>query len=1188
MPEGSQRPVLRVTALSLHRFLGLQRRDQALHFAAGELSPGVTLIVGPNGSGKTTLARAIEGILWPESVTDPMAAVRGSVELAGEAWTVDLAGPSARWLRGGVPVTAPSYCPASDRDRYRLSLPELLTADDATLAAAICRELGGGYSLAEAAAQLGFAAHPALPRKALQRLRQAEEAVAQATREQSGLRRGEAELPRLRSEEADARQAATLVEAVARLLQWREAGRALQAARRQSALYDPRIASLRGTELAQFRDLQQREGQAKGAGARAAADLALREAALAARCSSHSLPSPECLSRCRSLALQLQQAESDVRKAQTALAGSQAREVAARELLAPRLTPEQLGRLDRLQPDSSLAEAVRTASAAAIADGTLACFAAVPLWAEPVADAAALEAQRRGLDLLLAWLQEPAASVAPAGASPASRLAFTLALAGAALALLLSFLVHASLGFAAAVLGLLAWLIRPAAPPPSRRAELAAGYARLGLELPASWDAAAVAQCADALARRWSLGVGRRELAGQGAAARRVLEQQAAAGRRAAAECQARNLARLGVALDPAPLAAFHLVTRVAAWQACRDDLVQADRSGAAAREVAGALLERLRRELAPCGGELPVDSASALARVDLLESELAARAAETNRRDALALQVEEYRREAVQFADRCRGLIESVGIRADEAVDAEGLLVHWDTQRQAAAAAAAELQSATALVTRCRTEAQQADAAAQELRSLRTPHLERCRSDFERTAARRDQIVREIESTETLVREAKRKHDLEQHLAEREAAMAELRREREVGWQALAGQGCLELVAAGLETQSSGVLRRAQELLSRITRGRYRLLAEESGAGAAFAARDTETERLHDLDSLSSGTRVQMLLATRLAFIAEKEGDGPRLPLLLDEVLGNSDETRAGTIIDVVAEVVHAGRQVFCFTAQQDEVNTWQARLGQAQVPFAVCWLPRAAAVPPSVSLAPVPAPPLPRPQADESPLDYAARLGVPALDRFDTAAGNLHLWYLVDDLEALHALLQAGYRTWGQLGSLLCAPDSAAVLAGILPGALRLEPARLAAKAEMVILTLSLLRLGHGRPLGRAALAASGLVTARYLDDVGQILENAGGDAARLVERLLQGDVRGFRSRNVEALAAWLAEQGYVDRRPRLGVDEVRTRLHSTASGYLAAGVLSLDDIRGVLRLAEAPARLPTGTTRSHNAED
>ena len=63
-------------------------------------------------------------------------------------------------------------------------------------------------------------------------------------------------------------------------------------------------------------------------------------------------------------------------------------------------------------------------------------------------------------------------------------------------------------------------------------------------------------------------------------------------------------------------------------------------------------------------------------------------------------------------------------------------------------------------------------------------------------------------------------------------------------------------------------------------------------------------------------------MAAVRVAFLEQDES--ARLPLLLDETLGTSDDGRAGAIIDSVIEIAREGRQVFYFTAQHDEVGKW------------------------------------------------------------------------------------------------------------------------------------------------------------------------------------------------------------------------------------------------------------------------
>jgi len=64
-------------------------------------------------------------------------------------------------------------------------------------------------------------------------------------------------------------------------------------------------------------------------------------------------------------------------------------------------------------------------------------------------------------------------------------------------------------------------------------------------------------------------------------------------------------------------------------------------------------------------------------------------------------------------------------------------------------------------------------------------------------------------------------------------------------------------------------VFERAREILTTITRGRYRLDFDE--AEAEFRVFDETKEGLA-LDELSSGTRVQVLLAVRIAFVEQQE----------------------------------------------------------------------------------------------------------------------------------------------------------------------------------------------------------------------------------------------------------------------------------------------------------------------------
>ena len=85
-------------------------------------------------------------------------------------------------------------------------------------------------------------------------------------------------------------------------------------------------------------------------------------------------------------------------------------------------------------------------------------------------------------------------------------------------------------------------------------------------------------------------------------------------------------------------------------------------------------------------------------------------------------------------------------------------------------------------------------------------------------------------------------------------------------------------------------VLRRARDVFAEVTAGAFALRLRGDGT---FIAHDVRQETARELAELSSGTRMQLLLAVRLAWIEAQEQGGETLPLFLDEALTTSDEKR-------------------------------------------------------------------------------------------------------------------------------------------------------------------------------------------------------------------------------------------------------------------------------------------------------
>ncbi|HSL81631.1 MAG TPA: hypothetical protein VLF66_02575, partial [Thermoanaerobaculia bacterium] len=166
----------------------------------------------------------------------------------------------------------------------------------------------------------------------------------------------------------------------------------------------------------------------------------------------------------------------------------------------------------------------------------------------------------------------------------------------------------------------------------------------------------------------------------------------------------------------------------------------------------------------------------------------------------------------------------------------------------------------------------------------------------------------------------------------------------------------------------------------------------------------------------------------------------------------------------------------------------------------------------------------------------------------------GAVHLWYVVEEVEVLHGLLARGVERWGQLEALL--EDAGIDPFGEGPEGAR-RRARAAARARCVRVLFRAWRAGRGRPVDRGALAASGAVSERFLEEVSELAGRNRGDAAALLAGLEGGEVKGFRRDKLDRLTEYLREEGYLDERPVLGVAELR----ETAVAELADDLRSED---------------------------
>ncbi len=114
---------------------------------------------------------------------------------------------------------------------------------------------------------------------------------------------------------------------------------------------------------------------------------------------------------------------------------------------------------------------------------------------------------------------------------------------------------------------------------------------------------------------------------------------------------------------------------------------------------------------------------------------------------------------------------------------------------------------------------------------------------------------------------------------------------------------------------------RRGGEVLAQLTGGRHREMRVDRELQISLP--DPDTGELHEYDYLSGGTIDQAYLALRLAVAELISSPGERLPLLLDDVLIQYDDTRAAAGLDFLAKyAAEQNVQLLLFTCQRRLLN--------------------------------------------------------------------------------------------------------------------------------------------------------------------------------------------------------------------------------------------------------------------------
>lgn len=1151
------RPSLRFERLSVHR--AGERVRSGHGFTLDDLCPGVTIVHGPNGSGKSTTALAMQAVLWPGQVdTLPHPLLEADLRDDEATWHVQIDGAHVAVLRDGTP-TGLDVGPVEQGRRYRLALDELLVSEnDEEFARAIARASQGGYDVPTAADRLGFSRSPSTPQKLARNADQARGRVKEAQDRQGRVAHDAERLEGLREDhakaEASAREAARLQEA-------REAVSAreeVQRLERERDRFDPMFGTLDGDERdrldgfdSEIRALEQERVAQQGHLRRAEEELT--RSGLPAKGAD-----AEVVRTAKATVKELRALESELERSRASHARSDAEERRLRDRLAPHATLEGWQQLDGIG-DAMLADFTHRA------DRVRAVKAELQrrrhrLEQEPEPADEAKRHERdvivKGISALSQWLASPD-HLPPVVTRPRWPAIAAATLAGL-LAAALAYLHHPAWLLALLPAVSLAYASRAPDPPSERRDSdvRREDYQRAGLPEPEAWSAGPVSehlgQLMSLLQQREVWERQRRERADLHHEEERLAEKGADLQR------ERRELEqRYGITVDLddewLPLFLDHL----ARWQRARDEACTAAAATRRLESMRMRLLAKASEALGTYGYPTYDTTGEADDALEDLEARIERHREALGRRDDA---LRELRKSIEPRLQRLRVQRRSILDELALAPGQEGRLDAWLDALPEYRRICAELNAKLAI----RDDRRAKLADRPDLLDLSLEELERRIAEAGATAAGSEDLIKEITRIERDIETAKRGHDLTDAIQARDETYAQLADAREHNRAAAVGAILTEWVRrTSVDKTRPAVFRRANELLARFSVGDLALSLDDAPDPPRIQVQ-SGSRPPRPVQRLSVGERIQALTAVRIAFLEQDERY--RLPLLLDETLGTTDDARATVIIDAVAELARDGRQIVYFTAQHDERAKWEARLGERGVPFASIDLAavrhgaKAERQPlPTVPLSP-PEPPAPD---GRDYFAYGRALDVPAFDPAVDDGDDVHLWHVFDDAQVLYEVLRLDIRTWGQLRRLVertgpeLIPVSDTTWRTVQATARALDAAGHA------------WRLGRGKPVDRAALEASGQVTDTKLDEVSELAAELDGDAAALVEALENRRVSHWRQAKTEALRTFFEENGHLPERAPLSPDELRSHVLTAVADDLAASRLPPARIHRILEM-------------------
>lgn len=1109
------------------------------------LKPNLNIVAGPNASGKSSTAVLIQKMIWQRE-TEGISAF-GRFLLGKNEWTIRVDGSSIRTERNGVPAALPDLPPPESYHRYIFALHQLVTAEEQDAAKHIARLTVGGYDLESACQKLEY--KDEIKRKTsaeFKAFREAREKVRRVSQQQLSLKKEEENLAGLQKQLKDSKKADKLKALFEKLIDFLHAHGAYVSSKRAFETYPAVLEKFSGEEMDRIAGLDSEIAEA---------ELKMLEAEKVKKASRQILENLTIpasgidQSLLDMLAGHVEKGESlerDILNNRRLQEEAEARMTRALADVDQEMDPDawkgmqlqHIQQLDRFLRDAHALYSEKQFLETEIRLLNQNIETDHPPDKEKLQDA---------IKILASWLEEnqnreplPIAWLVAAGVLAVLNVPLTVYAGWWGL-----------VGIAAIASVIFYALFFQKRHNPGLREK---DYEKTGIDLPEAWTVDKVAAHFNRLTDSLQSVAWQEKLHQE--VNRRGLELENLSPRLEKLEQQRRQLADVIGAVPGINLenlkndsALVYFVEKVKLWQEAHTTFYTLKAQGRGMQQELEETIHVINKACEPYHSN-PVDSvtgAKALLR-NLKDQEQKRKdaAEELARQEA---RMEEYARLTRAKSDQRRAIYRKLDI-------ADG---DWDRLKQLTGDLDAyikvrkDFRDKELLMVEKRESVKKDAMFGEYGEAIFDPGLDEANeklTDFTRRAGMMESLQQEISGIQTRIRHTMQGEELESSLAEKADALDGLFSLYEKNLSSVTGSVVAKHILKETEEMNRPeVFHRANRLFGKVTHGRYSLRMHDRDT-VAFFAYDHAMDSSLMLNELSTGTRIQLLLAVRLAFIESME-QGVSLPLLVDELLANSDDVRAEAIMEALAGISRDGRQVFYFTAQADEVHKWTSFLEDHKNDFHKVFYLRGQAN--EETLEPRSAPDLsalrmellqvPGP-AQMTHGEYGQQLVVPPFRILTDTAEQLHLWYLVDDPVTLYRCLRKNITSWGQLSQFLKG-------GGKIPGIDADRQNYFEHQVDILNYFLELYGMGRPRPIDRDVLERSGAVSETFMDSVAEKLYEHGRDPSKLIDSLRRGEIARFRQNTADVLETYLMEEGYLDEREPLGLEEIRLRLQAYVSG-------------------------------------